>query len=93
MPSADGRGAPFGNKNGLKKNRLVGDALRRIAVQNKKKLRAACEKLLDQAVDGDIAAFREFRDTLDGRPTQAITGPDGGALEIRSIERVIVESK
>lgn len=88
-----GRGAPPGNQRAVKQNRIVGDTLRRIAKQNKKKLRAACEKLLDQAVEGDISAFREFRDTLDGKPAQAITGPDGGALEIRTVERVIVESK
>lgn len=76
------RGAPIGNKNAEKKNRIVGEMLRKVALQNRAKLRAACEKLLDQAVDGDTQAFREFRDTLDGKPVQAIegTGKDGALI-------------
>ena len=67
--------APEGNQNGVKRSRLVGDTLRKVAVQNPEKLRAACERLLDKAVDGDASAFKEFRDTLDGKPIQAIEGP------------------
>lgn len=82
--------APLGNKNGEKKNRIVGDVLRRVAAQNPKKLRAACEALLDKAVDGDIAAFSQFRDTLDGKPAQMIIGDDENPLIVKTIERVIV---
>lgn len=67
-------GAPKGNTNSSKQNRLVGDVLRKVAKQNPKKLRSACEKLLDKAVDGDMTAFKEFRDTLDGKPAQTIQG-------------------
>ncbi len=75
-------GAPVGNKNAEKKNRIVGETLRKVALQNPDKLRAACEKLLDKAAEGDIHAFKEFRDTLDGKPIQAIegTGKDGAIL-------------
>ena len=69
-------GAPLGNQNARKENRLVRETLKRLAVQNPDKLRAACEKLLDAASGGDLSAFKEFRDTLDGRPTQAIVGGD-----------------
>lgn len=79
--------APLGNKNGEKKNRIVGDVLRRVAAQNPKKLRAACEALLDKAVDGDIAAFTQFRDTLDGKPNQSISGPDEGPIQINDPSR------
>ena len=82
--------APLGNKNGEKKNRIVGDTLRRVAAQNPKKLRAACEALLDKAVDGDITAFAQFRDTLDGKPAQMIIGDDENPLIVKTIERVIV---
>lgn len=64
--------APTGNKNAEKKNRIVGDVLRRVAAQNPTKLRAACEALLDKAAAGDYGAFKEIRDTLDGKPTQSI---------------------
>ena len=74
-------GAPEGNQNAVKRSRLVSDTLRKIAVQNPEKLRAACEALIDKAAEGDTSAYKELRDTLDGRPTQAITGPEGGPLE------------
>ena len=63
--------APLGNKNGAKSNRLVGDMLKRVAAQNPEKLRKACEKLLDKMEDGDINAFREFADRVDGKSVQS----------------------
>lgn len=51
-------------------------------------LRKVSEALLNKAIDGDITAAKEIRDTLDGKPAQAITGADGGPLEIA---KVIVE--
>lgn len=65
-------GAPLGNKNSSKENRVVRDTLRKVAAQNPEKLRKACEALLDKAVDGDISAFTQFRDTLDGKPNQTV---------------------
>lgn len=67
-------GPPEGNTNGSKKNKIVGDTLRRVAAQNPDKLRKACEKLLNKAVAGDAQAFKEIRDTLDGKPAQLIEG-------------------
>jgi len=65
-------GAPKGNTNSSKKNRMVGDALRAAAKQNPDKLKKACEALMDKAVEGDIQAFNAFRDTLDGKPAQTV---------------------
>jgi len=65
-------GAPDGNDNARKRSRLVGDTLRKVAAQNPEKLRKACEALMDKAAEGDIHAFREFRDSLDGKPTQSV---------------------
>lgn len=64
--------APYGNNNGAKQNRMVTDMLRRVAVQNPKKLRAACEAVLEKAVAGDIQAFNTFADRLDGKPNQTL---------------------
>jgi len=77
--------APLGNKYAARGNRsqIVGDALRRVAKQNPKRLRAMCEKLLSKAEEGDVQAFKEFRDSLDGKPMQAITGSDGGPIQVR----------
>lgn len=80
------RGAPLGNKNGAKENRLVGDVLRRVAKQNPEKLRRACEVLLDKAAEGDVMAFREFTDRTDGKAAQPITGADGGAIVVEVVK-------
>lgn len=66
------KGGQPGNRNGVKDNRLITDALRRAVVQSPDKLKKACEALLDKAVDGDIVAFNAIADRLDGRPQQAI---------------------
>ena len=70
----DKGGAPEGNQNAVKRSRLVSDTLRKIAVQNPEKLRAACEALINKAAEGDTSAYKELRDTLDGKPAQVIEG-------------------
>jgi ribosomal protein L17 len=37
-----------------------------------KKLRLLADKLVERALDGDMAAIREIGDRLDGRPAQAL---------------------
>ncbi len=54
-------------------------------------LDALAEKLLTLADEGDLGALKELGDRLDGKSPQAIVGPDGGALQIQSIERRIVD--
>ena len=53
----------------------------RVLKQNPDKLRAACEKLLDKAVEGDTQAFKEITDRIDGKPIQLVGGTgDNGAI-------------
>jgi len=56
--------------------------------KNVKKLRLLARKLVDRALEGDIAAFREVGDRLDGKPAQTIAGdPDKPhTLTIRIID-------
>lgn len=74
-------GAPTGNKNAAK-SRLFEQALIRAIKQRDLKdgegetLRAVAEKLLDAAISGELNAIKETRDTLDGKPAQAIGGSD-----------------
>lgn len=70
--------AAKGNNYSSKNNRLVGDTLRRIAIQGDgKRLRKMCEALFTKAEEGDIAAIREINDRLDGKVPQGIVGdPD-----------------
>lgn len=78
-------GAPPGNQNGRKENRLWSETIKRAVAQNDAlKLRAAADKLVDLAVAGDVSALRELGDRLDGKPKQQIeaSGPDGGAIHV-----------
>jgi len=66
---------PFqpGNKLGTKHGIWRAALDRAIAQEDGKRLRAAAEKLLDEAANGESWAVKELGDRLDGRPAQAIT--------------------
>ena len=64
-------GAPLGNNNNSK-GRLITDELRRVCTQSPEKLKKACEKVLEDAVSGNLAAFSVIADRLDGKPAQAV---------------------
>lgn len=79
-------GAPQGNKNAVKANRLWGSTIHRVITQdNSKKLREAAESLVAEAIAGDVGALRELGDRIDGKVPQGIVGADGGPLEIVSV--------
>ena len=66
-------GAPLGNTNGRKENRLWAETIRRAVAQNDaQRLRALAEKLIAVAETGDVAALRELGDRLDGKPAQQV---------------------
>ena len=73
--------APIGNDNAAKKNRMFSDELRKMYVQKRRDILKACEALAKKAEDGDIMAIRELADRLEGKVSQAITGPDDGPIE------------
>lgn len=77
--------APEGNTNATKQHRVITDTLRRVVAQNPEKVRIACEKFLDKASEGDLAAFKEITDRLDGKVPQAteISGPEGGPVQAK----------
>ena len=50
-----------------------------------KRLRRVAVALLTKAETGDVAAIRELADRLDGKVPQAVTGEDGAALALGSI--------
>lgn len=79
-------GAPLGNRNGAKENRLWGETIRRAVTQhNGKKLRDLADQLIKKAEEGDIQALRELGDRIDGKPAQAIVGPDNGPLQVMEV--------
>jgi hypothetical protein len=73
MPFVKGQSGNPGGRSKVPK--LITDTLLKVATQNPDKLRLACEKLLDKMVEGDISAFREFTDRLEGKAIQGIEGP------------------
>lgn len=87
-------GAPEGNTNSSKNNRLWGDTIRRaIAQSDPEKLRRIADALLAKAEEGDLGAIKELGDRLDGKAAQsvALTGAEGGPVLFRRIENVIVD--
>lgn len=72
-----------GNKHSSKENRIWGNIIRKLAVQEDyKRLHAIAEKLYEKAAEGDLGAAKEIGDRLDGKSvaTQELTGPDGSSL-------------
>lgn len=78
---------------GAKPDKLMRDALmialKREATdesgQKTTKLQRIADKLVDLAVGGDVTAIRDIRDSVDGKPAQAITGVDGGPIETETV--------
>lgn len=71
--------APIHNNGGRKADKLIGDALRVAAkrviegdAQGRTYLAKAAEEIVLKAADGDIAAFKEMADRLDGKAVQQL---------------------
>lgn len=78
-------GAPEGNKNATK-NRPWAEAINRVLVaEDGKKMRALAEKLVEKALEGDVAALKEVGDRSDGKAMQAIVGADGGPVVVEIV--------
>lgn len=87
-------GAPLGNENSKKDNRLWRNTIQRaIAQGDPDRLRRIAEALLDKAADGDMAAIKELGDRLDGKTAQQIIvngdvdgGPVRQAIEVTFVD-------
>lgn len=87
------RGGQPGNKNGSK-NRPITDLMRRALLQGRaKKARAIADALILKAEEGDVPAFREVVDRIEGKsPQLQIISGDPDAPIIHQIELVIVDT-
>lgn len=85
--------AAEGNKYSSKSNRLWGETLRRIAIQDPQKLRAIAEALYSKAAEGDIQAAREIGDRLDGKSpaTLDVTHHEGESVNERQAKEMAQE--
>lgn len=84
MPFSKGKS---GNPNGAPRGaKLWRDAVRLIVNRRDedgmKVIDKLARQLLASAMAGDISAIKEIGDRLDGKPGQAISGPDGGPMNI-----------
>lgn len=82
-------GAPVGNTNSSKDNRLWRNTIQRaIAQGSPDRLRKIAEALLDKAAEGDMAAIKELGDRLDGKTSQQIivNGDEEGGPVRQAIE-------
>ncbi len=89
-----GAGAPEGNTNSSKNNRLWAETIKRVLVQediNGEKIRAIANALITKAQEGDIPAIKELGDRLDGKVTQGIEANITGTFNITKIERAVVD--
>lgn len=76
-------GAPTGNQNAAKGKRWK-HALEKVTGRNDwKKLDEIAEKLVESALEGDMAAIKEIGDRLDGKAVQSIAGEPDAPLIIR----------
>ena len=81
----EGAGAPLGNKNSSKSNRLYADTIKRLNIQSEGKIaHDIAMALINKAKDGDISAIKEFGDRVDGKAvsTTELSGVDGADLPI-----------
>lgn len=81
-------GAPTGNNN-AGKGKEWNDALRYALanfetekIERGQALKAIAKKVVEKAVEGDKDAIQEIGNRLDGKPAQAIVGPEGGPLAV-----------
>lgn len=72
--------APTGNSNAAK-GKAWFDALRKECVQ-KQALEKIAEVVVTKALAGEQWAIQEIGNRMDGKPAQAITGDEGGPVEI-----------
>jgi hypothetical protein len=89
------RGAPLGNQNAAKGKRFQ-KAVERVLARKYGDVDTGYEAIakiyIEIAESKDTQILRDIADRSDGKPAQAITGPDGGALLFQEIQRKIVKS-
>ena len=81
-------GAPLGNKNSIKSNRLWAETIRRAVIQDDaQRLRQIAEALLIKASEGDMTAIKELGDRLDGKALQEnkVTGDSDEPVIIKIV--------
>lgn len=84
---------------GRKSDKLMRDAIsvalhrtKEVDGETRKNIYLVAAKLVDKAIEGDIAAIKEINDRMDGKSPVAIVGDDDKPLILQIIERRIVKA-
>lgn len=82
--------APVGNRNAVKKNRLLTDALRRELVQSPEDALKITRKLIECAIAGESWAQSLVHDRCDGKlPTPLVGDDDEAPLRMEGVVKLI----
>lgn len=86
MPFAPGqsgnqRGAPVGY--GIWREAVRRALLRLEAGGKRRRIELLADRLIKEALAGDVAAIKEVGDRIDGKPAQALTAEISGGLDLR----------
>lgn len=88
-------GAPIGNRNGanakIAKQALERALELRSPTERYRALIDIWNKQIEQALEGNNDSARMIIERLDGKPAQAIEGPDGGPIQLQQVELLIVD--
>lgn len=92
-PPRPGEGAQPGNQN-ARIGCMVRGAIRRALNENMAKGRDSLHKIVSGVIDkaeleGDLAAAKEIFDRLDGRPNQPFSDPDGNAVQLTGVVKLV----
>lgn len=83
-------GAPEGNQNARKRNRLLTDTLKRELTQKPEDVLAIVLKLIEDAKAGDAAARGLLFDRVDGKVPQPLVGDD--EHDAISLKEILIRS-
>lgn len=83
-------GAPVGNQNAAKRNRILTAALKRELTQKPEDVLAIALKLIEDAKNGDSAARNLLFERVDGKVAQPVTGGDDDepAIKVSGLDAV-----
>lgn len=91
IESNNSKGGQPGNKNATK-NKMFSDQIKRHLVQNPEKLEKIIVKLIEDAMEGNIASAKEVMDRVDGKAHQSTSLEDSEgnnllqAIEVRFVK-------
>lgn len=79
------RGGQPGNKNAVKNRPITAAIERALLAEDGAKLRRLAESIVNRAIADSDRAASEVLDRVEGKVPQALTGADGGPLQLQEV--------